>query len=231
MAPPAEPETIADIVFSNVTDRAIPAAASFIAERLQARLHEMDLSEEDVRILDAYADWAVSYSLVHEDGVDALSIIVTGVSGECGELLEEMAFSGTCMGNPQSLCLEFGDVLFYMARLMRYFGIDLRAVLSVPLDHSVLPSGHARMPISAGKVSEAIKKHIRNDQWIVRERRLIKLRDALGMLWQDWWNLRERHNVGLHALMAASRSKFDKRAHAKQRKAAGCAEDIPSSVR
>lgn len=196
---------------------AIPSSCEPEAQLL-ARLSEMDLSHEDLLAIDEYGSWAVIYSLNQNEGDAALSIIGTGLPGECGELLEQVAFVGTCMGDELSLQLEFGDVLFYLLRMARHFGIDLRQVILVPKDLSVLPAGHARMPISVGMVSEAVKKHIRNDKLVVKDRRLNKLRNALGLLWQDWWALRERHEVDLHELMQLSRAKFVKRERAQQRR-------------
>ena len=55
---------------------------------------------------------------------------VLGICGEAGEIAEKVKkdFRGDCKLEPQEMCKELGDLLYYIARVADYYKIDLHTI-------------------------------------------------------------------------------------------------------
>jgi NTP pyrophosphatase (non-canonical NTP hydrolase) len=143
--------------------------------------------------------------------VEDLLVISTGLCGEAGELLEEHTFMGTYKENPDELKLEFGDVLYYWARIIDHFHLDLSAVLFMEKDVSFIPPGHSRLLISVSKICETTKKFVRNDHQELMPIRQKALMNGLGMVWNDWSTMLQHHGLDLGEIIRANKEKLLKR--------------------
>jgi NTP pyrophosphatase (non-canonical NTP hydrolase) len=165
----------------------------------------------------AYVSWTMQVWSTTDRAmsIQDLLVMTAGLAGEMGELLEQHAYVGTCKEDPRELQLEFGDVLYYWARIIHHFGVDIDRVINLPKDASFLPAGPARLPISISVVSEAIKKFVRNDHRRLTESRSLALTEGLGLVWQDWSAMADFHGLELIEVIAANHAKLRQR-HARQ---------------
>ena len=166
--------------------------------------------------LRSYALWTPQvWSSTEPAGKDAyladLVVMACGLPGEAGEMLEQNAFVGTCRENRHELALEFGDVLYYWARIAQHFDIDMALVLGVSESDSFLSPGAARLPISVGLVCEAIKKYVRNDRQQLTPLRRDNLVEGLGLMWQDMRHLLDMRSLSVDDVIEANKAKLVKR--------------------
>ncbi len=163
--------------------------------------------------LQSFSDWVLEMWCVsgREMSVNDLLVMACGLPGEAGEMLEKHAFMQTCKADRGGFVLEMGDVLFYWCRIARHFDLSIEEILGVSDDIRFLPAGAARLPISVGEVSEAIKKHVRNDNLRLTRNRRARIVEGLGVVWQDWRAVMQAHDLGLSEVITASQHKMHAR--------------------
>lgn len=166
--------------------------------------------------------WSSTGGQAPSNGIEDLIVMACGLPGETGEMLEQNAYMGTCKEDRRELVVEFGDVLYNWARIIRHFEIDVKDVLEVSDDESFLPAGAARMPISCGLVCEAIKKFVRNDNLVMTNRRHASLVHGLGLMWQDISQLLTLRSIGLDHVIDVNQSKLRHRIAKKLTSQANC---------
>lgn len=214
----------------NAIDFAAPKAAGSISGAPQCCAADIEILER----LRSYAlwtlkIWSTSSEASKDSGLNDLVVIACGLPGEAGEMLEQNALVGTCRENRHELVLEFGDVLYYWARIVRHFGIDMALVLGVSESDSFIPAGAARLPISVGLVCEAIKKYVRNDHQRLTPLRHDKLVEGLGLIWQDMRFLFDLHALHLDDVIEANKAKLNRRLSKQTKKNKKAIEAVPGS--
>lgn len=116
----------------------------------------------------AYATWTVEFwdTDGHPLALRDLMVMQAGIAGESSEV-SELLIAGKGKPDMTELRLEVGDVVYYWCRMCEAFQLNAAALwpLGDPAPHAgedVDVLSAAMLGICAGKVSEVLKKHVRD---------------------------------------------------------------------
>lgn len=137
---------------------------------------------------------------------------VLGLMGEAGEFFEK--FQKRVLET--ELISEAGDVLWYLANIATDSSMLLHEILLTnsfsDLEQSILPSTNLiQMGIQIGKLSELVKKMIRDDNGRLTPERKERIKNSLVHIINEWGSICASRNLNLTTIAEYNLQKLSSR--------------------